>query len=84
MLSIDKLIKFKVDACIVHVPSANDVVVNAHSHFNYELALWLAPELKISSFQPSWYAGGIEKMIHLSTTYPRGLDTWSSKCWTHY
>ena len=61
MLGIDELVRFKIDARVVHIPSADNVVANALSHFNNDLALRLAPGLEISSFLPPHSTLGASK-----------------------
>ena len=52
MLTIDGLIDSNTDARILHVPRTSNTVADTLSHFNNMLALQLAPQLHISTFQP--------------------------------
>ena len=52
IIRIDKLIKSKTDARMLHVPGIDNDIADALSHFKHELALWLAHALHIFSFQP--------------------------------
>ena len=52
IIGIDKLIESKTDARVLHVPGIDNDVADALSRFKNELALRLAPALRIFTFQP--------------------------------
>ena len=52
ILAIDSLISSNIDARVLHVPGTSNTVADALSRFNNTLALQLAPQLHISTFQP--------------------------------
>lgn len=62
MLAIDRLIHSNTEARILHVPGTSNTIADALSRFNNTLALQLAPQLHISTFQPPrGTLGAVEK-----------------------
>ncbi|KIM85936.1 hypothetical protein PILCRDRAFT_24125, partial [Piloderma croceum F 1598] len=58
---IDKLIQSDIEAHVFYVPGEANVIADALSHFNNKLALKLAPDLRILSFQPPHDTLGVPK-----------------------
>ena len=61
ILAIDGLISSGTDVRVLHIPGTSNTVADALSRFNNELALCLAPDLQISTFQPPRDALGAAK-----------------------
>jgi hypothetical protein len=51
-MGIDALIDYNTDARVLHIPGEDNIVADALSRFNNELALRLVPNLRIITFTP--------------------------------
>jgi hypothetical protein len=52
IIGIDALIDNSTDTRVLHIPGEDNIVTNALSYFNNELALHLMPNLRIITFTP--------------------------------